>query len=138
MKIAVVTNNGRTVSQHFGRARYYKIYTIEDNQVKSSEMRERNTGHFGGGHGHGHHSHHEEHGQGRHGYGAEAFGRHAAMLKELSDCNVLIAGGMGMGAYENFRSAGMDVILTDERYADEAVKLYLDGKLRNLIEERTD
>ena len=41
MKVAIVTNDGEYVSQHFGRSRYYKIYTIEDNQIKNVELRGR-------------------------------------------------------------------------------------------------
>lgn len=46
MKVAIVTNDGEYVSQHFGRSRYYKIYTIENNEIQNVEMRERGTGHL--------------------------------------------------------------------------------------------
>lgn len=139
MKIAVVTNDGRTVSQHFGRSRYYQIYTIEDGKVVSTELRERGTGHFAGGAMAGaeiHGAHQDS--RGRHGYGADAMRKHVMMAAEIGDCQVLIAGGMGAGAYESFKAAGLEVILTDQTYADDAVQSYLSGTLRNLYEERTD
>jgi hypothetical protein len=30
--IAVISDDGRTVSQHFGRARYYVVLTVENGQ----------------------------------------------------------------------------------------------------------
>lgn len=36
MKIAVTYDNG-TVYQHFGHTKQFKIYTVEDNKVVSSE-----------------------------------------------------------------------------------------------------
>lgn len=135
MKIAVVTLDGKTVSQHFGRSPYYSVVTLENGEVKSRELRERRTGHFAP-QGPQHGSDLDE--RGRHGYGPEARMSHATMAQEISDCQVLIAGGMGSGAYENFREAGLDVILTDMRSIEDAVKAYAAGNLRNLANERTD
>ena len=39
MKIAVVTDDGTTICQHFGRAQYYSIITIENGKVKGKEQR---------------------------------------------------------------------------------------------------
>ena len=33
MKIAVITDDERTISQHFGRAPYYVVVTIEDGKI---------------------------------------------------------------------------------------------------------
>ncbi|MFR9047123.1 MAG: NifB/NifX family molybdenum-iron cluster-binding protein [[Clostridium] leptum] len=44
MKIAVTYDNG-TVYQHFGHTKQFKIYTVEDNKVVSSENRDTVTGH---------------------------------------------------------------------------------------------
>ena len=37
MKIAVITEDGSTVSQHFGRAPYYTVLTVEDSNSKPGE-----------------------------------------------------------------------------------------------------
>ena len=42
MKVAIVTNDGDYVNPHFGRADYFKIYHIENNQIVQVEMRQRN------------------------------------------------------------------------------------------------
>ena len=33
MKIAVITDDEKTISQHFGRAPYYMVFTIEDGHI---------------------------------------------------------------------------------------------------------
>jgi len=139
MKVAIVTLDGETVSQHFGRSPFYKIYAIENNEPVNTEMRERGTGHFAAQR-QPHHSIYpgRENAHGRHGYGADADQKHFSMAQEIEDCDVLIAGGMGQGAYENFRSAGLDVILTDHEYINDAINDFVNGKLKNLASERTD
>ena len=127
MKIAVISEDGTTVSQHFGRAPYYVVVTAEDGEVVDKETRDKM----------GHHSfagqHHDDTAPGeRHGFGAGAQSRHASMAETIADCKVLIAGGMGWGAYENMTSRGIETIVTDIKTIDEAVKLYLEGKLLNL------
>ena len=41
MKIAVITDDGKTISQHFGRAPYYLVLTIEEGKIVSREMRDK-------------------------------------------------------------------------------------------------
>jgi predicted Fe-Mo cluster-binding NifX family protein len=60
------------------------------------------------------------------------------MAQEIADCDVLVAGGMGSGAYENFKSAGLNVILTDLHSIDDVYTKYIDGSIENLYQERTD
>ena len=45
MKIAVITNGGDTISQHFGRATHYLVATIENDQIINRELREK-TNHY--------------------------------------------------------------------------------------------
>jgi len=130
MKIAVISEDGATISQHFGRAPFYVIVTVEDGKVVNKETRDK-MGHrsFAG-------QPHEDTAPGeRHGYGAGAEGRHASMAETIADCQVLIVGGMGWGAYESLESNNIEAIVTDVTSIDEAVKLYLDGELANLMEK---
>jgi predicted Fe-Mo cluster-binding NifX family protein len=121
-KIAVISDDGKTVSQHFGRARYYVVLTVEKGQVKNRESRDK-LGHmdFGGHHEGGHEQHH--------GTGKEADHKHGMMIGSVTDCEVLVAGGMGAGAYEAIRSHGIKPIVTDFRSIDDVVKAFVDGKL---------
>jgi predicted Fe-Mo cluster-binding NifX family protein len=129
MKIAAITEDGTTISQHFGRAPYYLVVTVEDGKVASREKRDKA----------GHHTfaagQHPDTAPGeRHGYDAGAQSRHATMAQTIADCQVLLAGGMGWGAYDSLKNAGIEVVVTDVESIDEAVKLYLEGKLPNLME----
>jgi predicted Fe-Mo cluster-binding NifX family protein len=129
MKIAAITEDGSTISQHFGRAPLYVVVTVEDGKIVSKETLNKA----------GHHTfaaHHDAPlapGE-RHGYDAGSQMRHASMAETIADCQVLIAGGMGWGAYESLKSRGIEPVVTDVESIDEAVKLYLQGKLPNLME----
>mgnify|MGYP001095166884 CR=1 FL=1 len=40
MKIAAITDDGVAISQHFGRAAYYLVATVEDGQIVNRELRD--------------------------------------------------------------------------------------------------
>jgi len=128
MKIAVISEDGTTISQHFGRAPLYVVVTVEDGKVVSKETRDK-TGH------HTFAANHQDTAPGeKHGYGAGAQSRHASMMESIADCQVLIAGGMGWGARDSLKSQNIEAVVTDVASIDEAVKLYLAGELPNLME----
>lgn len=132
MKIAVVTEDEVTISQHFGRAPYYMVYTVEKGKIVSHEKRNKAGHHTAGSHDcHEDQSCHDA----KHGMDAESQNKHAGMLANILDSQVLIAGGMGYGAYESLKSSGIEPIITDSESIDEAVKLHLEGKLVNLMEK---
>ncbi len=124
MKIAVITDDGETISQHFGRAPYYLVLTIEEGQVTQREMRDKM------GHGQFQHLHsdNEQHGAG-HGMDAGSHDKHVSMAEAIADCKALLCGGMGMGAYESMRRLNITPIVTNIRDIDTAVQAFLDGKL---------
>ena len=129
MKIAAISEDGATVSQHFGRAPLYVVVTVENGKIMSKESRDKAGHHTFSG------SQHPETAPGeRHGYDAGAQTRHAAMAQSIDDCKVLIAGGMGWGAYESLKSRGIETVVTDVDDIEKAVNLYLQGKLPNLME----
>ena len=132
MKIAAITDDGQTISQHFGRARYYKVFTIDDGKPAGSEMREK-AGHHDFAHEDHHHDHDHAH-KGRndprgHGFGAQADARHAAMVESILDCEVVLVRGMGQGAYLAMKAANIKPIVTDIEAIEEAVQAYLDGEI---------
>jgi predicted Fe-Mo cluster-binding NifX family protein len=132
MKIAVVTDDGITICQHFGRALYYLVITAEKGKVVDTETREKAGHHTAGGPGcHEDQSCHD----GKHGLDAASQNKHAGMLANILDFQVLIAGGMGYGAYESLKSAGLQPVITDADTIEEAVQLYLQGQLVNLMEK---
>ena len=128
MKIAAVTEDGITISQHFGRAPFYMVFTVENSKVVNQEKRPK-AGHHGSAACPDDHDSCGEHG---HGAGAEAI--HTTMAQAIDDCQVLIAGGMGWGAFESLKSRNIEPIVTNVKDIDKAVKLYIAGKLPNLME----
>jgi len=127
MKIAAVSDDGVTISQHFGRALFYVVITVEEGQIIGREIREKmGHAHFAGEHHHGHGA--DPRG---HGFDLAAQSRHARMIEAIADCDVLLARGMGTGAYESLRQAGIRPIITDIARIDDAVQAYLEGKLED-------
>ncbi len=41
MRIAVITDDGQTISQHFGRALHYLVVTIEEGKITQRELRDK-------------------------------------------------------------------------------------------------
>lgn len=139
MKIAFVTDDGKTISKHFGRARLYEVITVENGQVVGREQREKlGHGHFAGAHDHHAHDHHEHHGHGAggagHGFDAASQDRHSRMAQAITDCQYLVAGGMGAGAYASLRQAGITPVVTEYDLIDEALKAHMAGNLKDHIE----
>lgn len=132
MKIAAVSEDGVTISQHFGRAPFYVIVTVEDGKIISHETRDK-MGHaqFSG------ETHAEAHGEDPRGHGFDpaAQNRHARMAAAIADCEVLLARGMGAGAYESMKQAHIRPVVTDVANIDEAVQAYLAGSLEDHVEK---
>jgi len=127
MKIAAVTEDGVTISQHFGRAPYYVVLMVEDGQVVGREQREKVA------HGRGADGYVHVEGQ-AHGFDAASQDTHGRMAAPIADCQVLLARGMGMGAFQSLTQAGIQPVITDIAAVDEAVAAYLAGTLTNHIE----
>ncbi len=130
MKIAVITENGIAISQHFGRAPWYQVFTIVDGEISERELRPK-IGHnqFSAEHHHEEHHHDEHNHAAGHGLDPASQDRHARMGEAIADCEVLLCGGMGMGAYESMRRLGIRTVMTDLKDAEQAVRAFLDGTL---------
>ncbi len=100
MVVAVTYENGE-VFQHFGHTESFKIYNVENNEVKSSRVAVPT----GGGH-----------------------GALAGFLRS-EGVDTLICGGIGMGAQNALAQAGITLYGGVSGNADEAVKKLLSGNL---------
>jgi predicted DNA-binding protein (UPF0251 family)/predicted Fe-Mo cluster-binding NifX family protein len=121
MKIAIPTMDEQTLSAHFGRSKAFLVFNIENGQVLNREVRLNVHGHQA----HGHHEHGHA-GQG-HGHGHHD---HGGFISLLQDCSVVLSRGMGAGAWNALRGAGMKVYLVQQPVsAEEAVGLFLAGQL---------
>jgi predicted Fe-Mo cluster-binding NifX family protein len=130
VKIAVVSENGKTVSQHFGRATQYVILNADGKKILSRESRPKVS------HADLISAENPEHGCGCQacGRGGRAYDRHRSMVLKILDCSVLLAGGMGWGVYEGLTSRGIKTVITDVEDIEQAVRLYLWENLPNLTE----
>jgi predicted Fe-Mo cluster-binding NifX family protein len=128
MKIALITDDGKYTSQHFGRAAYYLVLSVENGQIVSREMRDKlNHSHFVNEH------HEQEHGQ-PHGFSPVEKDRHARMAQPIGDCEAVLCGGMGAGAYQSLQAAGIRPIMTDLLDIDAAAQAYIDGSIVDHVE----
>jgi predicted Fe-Mo cluster-binding NifX family protein len=118
--IAFVTDDGTTISSHFGRAMYYEIITVKDGKV-AERQRVSKAGHHSFGP-----TAHEDHG---HGQGHNDDHKHATMTAPLTGVGVLVARGMGMGAQQHLLGMGIQPVLTGLHTIDEAVDHYVAGTL---------
>jgi predicted Fe-Mo cluster-binding NifX family protein len=123
-KIAFVTDDGTTISPHFGRARYYEVLTVENGAVTARERRDKAGHHTFAEHEHGH----EHHGAG-HGMDEHSRGKHNMMMATITDCRLVVARGMGFGAYQHITEAGKQAVITEQGTIDDAVRQVIDGTL---------
>jgi predicted DNA-binding protein (UPF0251 family)/predicted Fe-Mo cluster-binding NifX family protein len=112
--IALPTEDGTTLCQHFGRARYYKVVEITDGKVVTTELRDK-FAHVCGDATMDSGLTHEE--------------VHSRLADAAHGCDTVIAGGMGQGAMDALTAAGMKVIQTDMVNLDDIIAAYTAGTL---------
>ncbi|MDQ1265156.1 MAG: hypothetical protein QG635_306 [Bacteroidota bacterium] len=158
-KIAVVTNNGATVSQHYGSSKKYEVFTIENGRISDREEREKFNAHTPGEphhHNHAHESYQMEsaggfgsganrglgnasgYGNGfghNHGAGHHSEDKHNSMIGNIKDCKYLVAGGMGYGIYTHLQNAQIEPIISDIHQIVDAVHAIIDGTIINHAEK---
>jgi predicted Fe-Mo cluster-binding NifX family protein len=109
MKVAVTYENGE-VFQHFGRTPHFKVYEIENEEVKSSQVIDTGeTGH----------------------------GTLAGFLKELGT-DVMICGGIGGGAIAAMDESGIRVYAGASGNVDDIIGKYMAGTLEERGEATCD
>ena len=101
MIIAIPSDDKQTISPHFGRSRYFIVLEADKNGIKSEHIIDR-----------------------------VATQQHQGQaIGLLNDCDVVIAGGMGIHMSEDLAQAGVMKVLTSEADAQRAAELYLAGDL---------
>jgi predicted Fe-Mo cluster-binding NifX family protein len=129
MKVAAITDDGQTISQHFGRAIYYLVATVEDGQIVQRELRNKL------GHTHFSDQPHQADQPGQpHGMDAASHDKHLQMSDAIADCQALLCRGMGAGAYQSMQTRGIRPVVTDIEAIDEAVTAYVDGRIVDRVE----
>ena len=119
MKIAVPTNDGVTMSRHFGRSASFLVFDVQGNSIKSCETR-ANDGQCSHGP---QQSHGEECQSGAH--------SHAGVVSVVANCELVICSGIGDGARQALEAGGIKVMLIgpDAGPAERTVAAYLAGTL---------
>lgn len=102
MKIAIPTDDGTTISAHFGKATHYLVVTLVEGRETARELRQRT----GGGQIHLHEPGHEHQLS------------HDGKFGLVQDCDMLIGGGMGHPAMERLQGMGLQVVLSDHKQID--------------------
>ena len=124
IKVAAITDNGVTISQHFGRAAYYLVATIENGRIVDRELRSK-LGHS--------HFHNQVHIEGEpeqpHGMDAASHNKHLQMAEAIADCTALLCRGMGTGAYQSMQARGIRPVVTDIVAIEDAVMAYIEGSI---------
>jgi predicted Fe-Mo cluster-binding NifX family protein len=114
VKIATPTNDGINLSAHFGRCRQFLIFEARNGEVKLIETRMN-----AGCHGHGSSD------------GAAEHPGHSGFVEALRDCETVLCGGIGAGAVEALKAAGITVVLVDAAgNAEQIVTAFQSGALR--------
>lgn len=109
MRIAVTYENGQ-IFQHFGRTEQFKVYDVEDGKVIASKVVDT----MGRGHG------------------------ALAGVLNLIEVDILICGGIGMGAQNALQEAGIKLLGGVSGDADKVVEDYITGNLDYNPEVRCD
>lgn len=100
MRIAI-TYEDENVGQHFGRTEYFKIYDVEEGKVVREQVVSTN---------------------------GEGHGALAGVLKQLQ-ADVLICGGIGVGARMALQEAGIDLLPGVIGRCDDVIRAYLNDAL---------
>ena len=117
MKIAVATDDFKTVTGHVGRCNGFLVYEVENGEILSQEKRENNfTNHKKENHDSHNHSH--EHGH-----------SHSDLVDGLTDCSHLICTSAGWRLQDDFKNANKELVFTNEEIAEEVAKKFSLGTL---------
>jgi len=100
MRIAVTYENGN-IFQHFGHTEQFKLYDVQDGEIVGSQI-----------------------------VSADGFGHGAlAGFLKMAGADMLICGGIGMGAQAALENAGIKLFGGVSGDADKAVQAFLSGQL---------
>ena len=132
LKIAIVTKNGDSIVGSFGSSKYFKVYEIENKQIKNVELREvyvdkvkeevpkliSKTNNAGVGK-----------------FSLTVVDaskeKHMKIAKSISDCQVVIARGMCANAWDSVEQFNMEPIITTNKDFELTIDEYLNNTLHN-------
>jgi predicted Fe-Mo cluster-binding NifX family protein len=113
MKIAIASDDKKTISHHFGRALGFAVFNIQNGKVIDRDYREnigKNSGECGS-------------------------CDHPAMIKNVKDCEIVISYGMGQRIYDDLVNSNITPIVTEEITVEGALNQFLKKQLANRIDK---
>ncbi len=123
MKIAVITDDLKTINADFRRAQSYLVFTVGNGKITGQESRPKvNDSHFLG----------KEHGHARtepEDTDSQSEAKITKMAAPIIDCDVLLARGMDRAAYAGLQIRSIRPVITVIRDVQVAVDAYLAGDI---------
>jgi predicted Fe-Mo cluster-binding NifX family protein len=117
MKIAVPTQDGSSISRHFGRGKAFFVFEVAGTEVLGRSVRENSFTAHAKGECDGNHDHDHDHG-------------HEDIVAALRDCEAVLCYGMGRRAADALKEGGIKAFVLREQMSPEAaVDHYINGKL---------
>lgn len=133
MKIAIVSDDEQTISQHFGRAEKYIVISYEQEKIiERKSLPKLDFCHSSQRH-HGRHEHRSD--TRGNGFGKNSKASHEKMFDDIKDCDILVSRGMGRGAFLDLQRLGIRPIITDIADIDMAIQAVVDDSIVNHIEK---
>ncbi|AFZ70436.1 hypothetical protein Calag_0691 [Caldisphaera lagunensis DSM 15908] len=125
IKIAIPSDDGESMSDHFGRSLGFIVYYVDltDKKVLNKEFRKRSIVENNEEHHHEHH-HHEDNET-----SVEEARRHLDILNTIKDVDIIITAGIGPRMLSAFRSLNKQVIIGYDINPDNLVKEFMDQNL---------
>lgn len=124
MKIAIPSDEGTYLCQHFGRTLGFAIFEVANGQIIHQEYRPNDfTGHALG-----QHQEHQHHGPEHDDHAQHS---HNRILDALNDCEVVIAGGMGRRLVDDLTDAGKKIFITSQGETRKAAEMFIAGELKS-------
>lgn len=121
MKIAVPTNDGASISAHFGKSSAFLVFDVQSGQIAGSTLRPNNGCHP-------HQSH--DHACDGHGRSSHA-DHHTGIVSTLAGCDLVICSGIGQRAVDALAVAGIKPVFVSETGpASTIVEAYVKGLLQ--------
>jgi predicted Fe-Mo cluster-binding NifX family protein len=119
MRIAVITDDSKTFSEHFRCALFYLVFTVENGKITHQELRLKAN---------------DSQEQGNANSDLHDTGSHLAvmytnMMGTIIDCEVLLARGMDKAVYEGLKIRGIRPIITVIQDVQAAMDAYLAGDI---------
>jgi predicted Fe-Mo cluster-binding NifX family protein len=117
MRVAVASQDGKSISAHFGRCAFFIIFEAEDGAVVRKELRQNahSLDEKGNCHTPGH---------------CDQPHSHDGIVQALHDCQAALCYGIGWRAADELLQNGIQPVIVDKkRSPEEAVALYAQGKL---------